>query len=72
MFSDGLKAILLQVITSWQVIAVTLALVLFIYLVNYVARSYHRPRLSKSKPQKVKKAKPEKQKKNPDELDLEE
>jgi hypothetical protein len=57
MFSKELTELILQVIKSWQVIAVTVALVLYIYLVNYVARSYHRPHsVSKSKPKKVKSA----------------
>jgi len=55
MFSQELKELLIQVIQSWQVIAVTIALVLYMYLVGYVARSYHRPRsVSRSKPKKVK------------------
>jgi len=36
-----------QVLTSWQVIAVTIAILLYIHLVSYVARRYHRPRSSK-------------------------
>ncbi|MDR2133722.1 MAG: hypothetical protein LBP27_01345 [Treponema sp.] len=31
------------VITSWQVIVVTIALVFYFMLVSYVSRSYHRP-----------------------------
>jgi Na+-transporting methylmalonyl-CoA/oxaloacetate decarboxylase gamma subunit len=55
MFSKEFMELLIQVVQSWQVIAVTIALVLFMYLVGYVARSYHRPRsVSKSKPKKVK------------------
>ena len=55
MFSKELTELLLQVITSWQVIAVTIGLVLFMSLVSYVARRYHRPAsVSKSKPKKVK------------------
>jgi hypothetical protein len=55
MFSKELTELLIQVVQSWQVIAVTIALVLFMYLVGYVARSYHRPRsVSRSKPKKVK------------------
>jgi len=55
MFSKELSELLIQVIKSWQVIAVTVALVLYMYLVSYAARRYHRPRsVSKSKPQKVK------------------
>jgi len=57
MFSKELMGLLIQVVQSWQVIAVTIALVLFMYLVGYVARSYHRPHsVSKSKPKKVKPA----------------
>jgi len=35
--------ILKQVITSWQVIVITIALVFFLKLVFYVSRRYHRP-----------------------------
>lgn len=57
MFSKELFALLTEVIQSWQVIAVTVALVAYTFLVNYVARSYHRPRsISKTKPQKLKAA----------------
>ena len=47
-----------QVITSWQVIIVTVGLVLYISIVNYVARSYHRPLNIKKISFKPKKAKP--------------
>jgi hypothetical protein len=58
MFSGSLSELLFQVITSWQVIAVTIALVAFMFIVNHVARTYHSPRFaSKSRPQKVKPAK---------------
>jgi Na+-transporting methylmalonyl-CoA/oxaloacetate decarboxylase gamma subunit len=57
MFSKEFTELLIQVVQSWQVIAVTIALVLFMYLVGYVARSYHHPRsVSKSKPKKAKPA----------------
>ncbi|MDR2716956.1 MAG: hypothetical protein LBB89_02680 [Treponema sp.] len=57
MFSKELTELLLQVIQSWQVIAVTIALVFYMSLINYVARRYHRPHfVSKSKPKKVKPA----------------
>jgi hypothetical protein len=46
MFSGELISLLKQVITSWQVIAVSVALVLYIFLVSYVARTYQRPRAS--------------------------
>ena len=47
-----------QVITSWQVIAVTIVLVLYLYIVFYAARSYRRPRAKKEKIKrhKIKKA----------------
>jgi len=50
-----LKELLPQVITSWQIWVMILALVLFMYLVGYVARTYHRPRMSRAKPKKKKK-----------------
>lgn len=39
MFSDELKNLLLRVLTSWQVIVVTAALVLYLLLVLYVAQT---------------------------------
>jgi len=56
MFSMNLKELLPQVITSWQVWATILALVIYMYLVGFVARTYHRPR-SRPKPRKKKKEK---------------
>ena len=47
MFSDELKKILIEVITSWQVITVTVVLVIYIFIVNNVARLYHRRRSSR-------------------------
>ena len=44
MFSEELIDLLLGVVTSWEVIAVTVALVAYFFLVFYVARLYHRPR----------------------------
>jgi hypothetical protein len=74
MFSPELRELLIQVIKSWQVIVITVALVLYIYLVKYVSRRYHRPRMSRSKPRRAKKAKikAEKPQHNPDELIIEE
>jgi len=54
MFSKELRELLSQVITSWQVWVTILVLVLFMYLVGYVSRTYHRPRISKSKAKKKK------------------
>jgi len=38
-----------QVFSSWQVIAITLFLILYIHIVSYVSRRYHRPRALKKK-----------------------
>jgi len=50
--------IIKQVLTSWQVIAVTLAILFFISIVNYVTRSYRRPRAPKKPKMKFKKEAP--------------
>ena len=39
--------ILKQIFTSWQVIAVTIALILYTSIVSHVAKSYHSPRSTK-------------------------
>jgi hypothetical protein len=57
MLSIELTDLLLQVISSWQVLVITGALVVYMYLVAYVARTYHRPRASRMKPKRAKKAK---------------
>lgn len=45
MFSGEVRRLLFQVITSWQVLAVTVVLIVYVFIVNYVARVYHhRPR----------------------------
>ncbi|MCL2214627.1 MAG: hypothetical protein FWC06_05385 [Treponema sp.] len=36
-----------QVITSWQVIAITLLMLLYIHIVSNASKSYRRPRTSK-------------------------
>jgi len=57
MFSEEVASVLFYVLTSWQVIGVTIVLVLYLSLVGYVARSYRRPRfVSRSRPRKAKKA----------------
>jgi hypothetical protein len=75
MFSPELRELLIQVIKSWQVIAVSLALVVYIYLVKYVSRRYHRPRMSRSRPKRAKrtrvKTEAAKPQHNPDELIIE-
>ena len=44
MFSAEIRSLLAEVITSWQVLAVTGVLIIYIFLVNYVARIHQRPR----------------------------
>jgi hypothetical protein len=56
MFKGEIFQLIRQVVTSWQVIAVSIALILFLNLVFYTAREYHSPRVKKVK---VKKKKPE-------------
>jgi uncharacterized membrane protein len=58
MFSKEIMGLLIQVIKSWQVIAVTVAIVLYMSLVSYVARMYHRPHASRLRPKKKQKAAP--------------
>ena len=42
MFSSEIRKLLLEVVTSWQVIAVTVVLVIYIFIVNSVAKIRHR------------------------------
>ena len=54
MFNDEIRKMLVEVISSWQVLAVTAALVIYFGLVNYAARVYRkkrRPRMPKIKPE---------------------
>lgn len=44
MFSEEFFAIALEVIRSWQVIAATAVIVLYICLVSYVAKTYRKRR----------------------------
>jgi len=54
MFSGGLTELLFLVIKSWQVIAMTIVVVLFLYLVNYFTHGYYRPRfVSRAKPKRA-------------------
>ena len=58
MFTGEVREMLVQVITSWQVLMMTVVLVIYMFLVSYVARIRDRPdRPSKSK-RKRKAAKP--------------
>jgi Tfp pilus assembly protein PilO len=60
MFNAEIRNLLIQVITSWQVIAVTIVIILYFFLVSYVAKVYHRrPRKAKTSLSKKKEAKSE-------------
>jgi flagellar biosynthesis/type III secretory pathway M-ring protein FliF/YscJ len=59
MFSGNYFEILKQILKSWQVITVTVVLILYVSLVSYVARSYHRKKIKKVKIKKKKKIQPE-------------
>lgn len=53
MFNAEMRKLLIEVISSWQVLAVTVVLILYVFLVNSVARIYRRSRESfmpKAKP----------------------
>jgi hypothetical protein len=52
-FSGDFFDLALQVIRSWQVIAVSVALVLYIFLVNYVANVYNKRKARPPKPKKA-------------------
>ena len=57
MFTKELFSFLFKVITSWQIIVVTLVLIVYLNLVFYVARLYHPGRSDfsfESKPKKTK------------------
>lgn len=56
MFSKEMSALLLQVVTSWQVIAVTFAVLIYMSLVSYVARTQRRPRSTAKNKSKKKEA----------------
>jgi hypothetical protein len=58
MFSSEFFELLKDIVKSWQVIAVTIVLALYLYIVSYVSRTYHRPRMVKKVKVKTKKAEP--------------
>jgi len=72
MFSNEIRKLLIEVLGSWQVLAVTVVLVIYISLVNYVARIYN----SNSRKTLIPRIKSKKAKALPhsetDELELEE
>ena len=59
MDDGGIREIILQVISSWQVIVVTVVILLYIVLVNFVSASRYRKRQSspRPRPRKAKKKK---------------
>ena len=56
-----------QILTSWQVILVTVVLILYIKLVSLAAKGYRRPRLIKKLKSKIKKTKPKPAAEGPEE-----
>jgi hypothetical protein len=58
-FSGELKKLIFQVLTSWQVLVVTLGIILYIFIVSYVSQLYRRVR-----PKVFKDKKPKKEKKS--------
>jgi len=72
MFGAEVRSMLFEVITSWQVLAVTIVIILYFFLVSYVARFHtRRPRKITSPKKKEKKVEEEIIDEN-DELGLEE
>ena len=60
MFNEEVRSLLAQVITSWQVLVVTVVLIIYVFLVNYVARTHHSgsrrismPKIKKTKASKA-------------------
>ncbi|MDR2767253.1 MAG: hypothetical protein LBB82_02880 [Treponema sp.] len=68
MFTKEIFRFLLKVVSSWQVIAVTIVLILYFSLVSYVAKLYH-PRPEFSFDSKAPRAKKQKNEAPPEELD---
>ena len=67
MFSRELASLIVSVLTSWQVIAVTLGIAVYIAIVSNVARLY---RSARPKPPRFKKpGKEKKEKENAEETD---
>jgi hypothetical protein len=63
MFGSEIRKLLIQVISSWQVISATVVLVIYIFIVKHVARINKRGTRNSNMPliPKGKKKKPEKQ-----------
>jgi hypothetical protein len=53
---NELKDLVVQLLASWEVVAVTLVVFFYFFLVNYVGRYHHKPAPSPSaRPRKIKK-----------------
>ena len=73
MFSGGLRELLVKVISSWQVLVATSVLIVYFYLITFVARAYHKKRPRKPPKPKAKKGAAEPQEATvTDDLGLEE
>lgn len=55
MFEKEIIKLLIQVVTSWQVIAISIGLILYLNIVFYMAKAYRRPRMGKISVKKSKK-----------------
>jgi hypothetical protein len=47
MFTKEFYDVLIQTVKSWQVIAAAVAVLLYLKIVSYVSRGYHRPKRKK-------------------------
>ena len=70
MFNSEIREMLIEVVTSWQVLAVTAVLVIYIFIVNNVARIHSRRRAPFMP--KIKKGTSPQDASESDELDLDE
>ena len=71
MHQINLFELLKQVIMSWQVIAITLVLLIYISIVFHISKTYHKPRVKKAKVKKAK-AQPASKPENEDDLPIHE
>jgi hypothetical protein len=56
MFSKEFLELLTEIVKSWQVIAVTVALFIYLRIISSVAKAYRRPKFKIAKPAKMAKA----------------
>jgi len=67
----NLFELLKQVVMSWQVIAITIVLLIYIFIVLHISKNYHKPRVKKAKVKKAK-AQPAAKSENEDDLPIHE